>query len=79
MQTQCPRYILWDFEVKQTNTPYETNRSSLLPKILSLNYVTTLTKRKSYYDFCNTPSIVLKDYPMEVVKLGLKDYFLLNS
>ena len=45
-------------------------------------YVATLAKknqRMSLYDICSTPGIILKDKPVEVVKLGLKDCFLLNS
>ena len=55
--------------------------NSLLSKIPSLNYVATLVKknkRTSHYDFYSSPDIVFKDWPMEVVKLGLKDCFLLN-
>ena len=54
--------------------------NSLLSKIPSLNYVATLVKknkRTSHYDFYSSPDIVFKDWPMEVVKLGLKDCFLL--
>ena len=39
-------------------------------------------QRKSPYDFCSTPGIILKDWFMEIVKLGLKDclfFFFLNS
>ena len=60
-----------------------SDHDSLLSKIPSLNYEVTLGKkknqRKSHYDFCRTPGIILKDLPMEVIKLGLKDCFLLNS
>ena len=56
------------------------NLNSLLSKMPSLNYVVTLVKknkRTSHYGFYSTPGIVFKDWPMEVVKLGLKDCFLL--
>ena len=59
-----------------------SDNDSLLFKIPSLNYVATQTKknqRKSHYNFCSTPGIVLNDKPMEVVKLALKDCFLLYS
>ena len=47
-----------------------------------VNYIATLAKknqRMSLYNICSTPGIILKDKPVEVVKLGLKDCFLLNS
>ena len=61
---------------------WSTDHNSLFSKIPSLNYIATLAKknqRKSHYDFCSTPGTILKDWPMEVVKLGLKDCFLINS